>query len=175
VGLEPIFDHADTVLEEMVSDGVITTAELSRMTLKAHPRRRHDLLEPFERSGQFRHLIVEDFQMSEVSDGAWNQYKRDRDKEALATRRALFFRSIFVPSLACALSPQRSENGDARDGFADQVEQRLKRHLASRPTEMRTRVQTMLLAKSPVGGGARPYDHHAARVDQRGHGPPRRG
>ena len=75
--------------------------------------------------------------MSEISDCAWNQYERDRDKEALATRRALFFRSIFVPSLACALGPQRGENGDARDGFADQVEQRLKRHLASRPTEMR--------------------------------------
>ena len=56
VGLEPIFDPANTVLEEMVSDGVITTGELSRMTLRAHPRRRRDLLEPFERSGQFRHL-----------------------------------------------------------------------------------------------------------------------
>ena len=147
VGLEPIFDHANAALEEMVADGVITSEERSRMTLQAHPRRKRDLLAPFERTGEFQQLSVEDFAMSEVSDAAWDQYARDRDKEALTTKRALFFRSIFVPSLACALSPARAGNGEALATFADQMDQRLKQRLASQPAEMRSFVQTILLSK----------------------------
>jgi hypothetical protein len=147
VGLESIFDHANAALEEMVADGAITSEERSRMTLSAHPRRKRDLLAPFERTGEFQQLTVEDFAMSEVSDAAWDQYARDRDKEALTTKRTLFFRSIFVPSLACALSPARAGNGEALAIFADQMDQRLKQRLASQPAEMRSFVQTMLLSK----------------------------
>ena len=147
VGLEPIFDHANAALEEMVADGVITSEERSRMTLQAHPRRKRDLLAPFERTAEFQQLSVEDFAMSEVSDAAWDQYARDRDMEALTTKRALFFRSIFVPSLACALSPARAGNGEALATFADQMDQRLKQRLTSQPAEMRSFVQTILLSK----------------------------
>ena len=147
VGLEPIFDHADAALEEMVADGAITSEERSRMTLRAHPRRKRDLLAPFERTADFQQLTVEDFAMSEVSDAAWDQYACDGDKEALTTKRTLFFRSIFVPSLACALSPARAGNGEALAIFADQMDQRLKQRLASQPAEMRSFVQTILLSK----------------------------
>jgi hypothetical protein len=147
VGLEPIFDHADAALEEMVADGAITSEERSRMTLRAHPRRKRDLLAPFERTGEFQQLTVEDFAMSEVSDAAWDQYACDGDKEALTTKRTLFFRSIFVPSLACALSPARAGNGEALAIFADQMDQRLKQRLANQPAEMRSFVQTILLSK----------------------------
>jgi hypothetical protein len=63
--------------------------------------------------------------MSEVPDLAWAQYERDQNVEELATKRALFFRSVFVPSLACALNTGRAANGDAFANFEDQVEQRL--------------------------------------------------
>jgi hypothetical protein len=147
VGLEPIFDHANGALEEMVADGTITFEERSRMTLRAHPRRKRDPLAPFERNRKFQQLTVEDFAMSEVSDPAWDQYGRDRDKDALTTKRTLFFRSIFVPSLACALSPARAGNGEALATFADQMDQRLKQRLARQPAEMRSFVQTILLSK----------------------------
>jgi len=146
-GLEPIFDHANAALEEMVADGTITSEERSRMTLRAHPRRKRDLLAPFERNGKFQQLTVEDFAIYEVSDAAWDQYSRDRDKEALTTKRALFFRSIFVPSLACALNPAGVGNGETLAIFADQLEQRLKRRLASQPAAMRSLAQTILLSK----------------------------
>jgi hypothetical protein len=147
VGLEPVFDHANAALEEMVADGVITPEERSKMALGAHPRRKRDLLAPFAGEGKFQQLNVEDFAMSEVSDAAWDQYDRDRDTEALASKRALFFRSIFVPSLACALNPARRSNGEAPRTFADQLEQRLRRRLASHPAAIDSFVQTILLAK----------------------------
>lgn len=147
VGLEPLFDHANVALEEMVSDGEITSGERARMVISVHPRQMRDLLAPFERNGKFQHLAVEDFAISEVTDAAWDQYDRDRDKEALATRRALFFRAIFAPSLACALSPARAGNGNSPGIFADQLEQRLKRRLASHDAAMRSLAQSILLAK----------------------------
>jgi hypothetical protein len=147
-GLEPLFDHANGVLEEMVADGAITSQERSRMALRAHPRRTRDLLAPFARNGKFAQLNVEDCAMSEVQDAPCDQYLRDQNEEALATKRTLFFRSIFVPSLACALNPTRARDGESPGSFADQLEQHLKRRLASHPTEMRTFVQTILLAKS---------------------------
>jgi hypothetical protein len=147
VGLEPIFDHANAALEEMVADGAITSEERSRMTVRAHVRRKRDLLAPFEHSEKFQQLTVEDFAMSEVSDAAWDQYARDRNKDALTTKRTLFFRSIFVPSLACALSPTRAGNGDALATFADQLEQRLKLRLTNPQAAMRSFVQTILLSR----------------------------
>jgi hypothetical protein len=147
VGLEPIFDHANAALEEMVADGAITSEERSRMTVRAHPRRKRDLLAPFEHSEKFQQLTVEDFAMSEVSDAAWDQYARDRNKDALTTKRTLFFRSIFVPSLARALSPTRAGNGDALATFADQLEQRLKLRLTNPQAAMRSFVQTILLSR----------------------------
>lgn len=149
VGLEPLFDTSNAVLGEMVADGAITSEERARMTLGVHPNRERDRLVPFEKAGEFQQLTVEASQMSEVSDDAWEQFELDRDSDALATRRALFLRSVFVPSFVCALNPERAGNGVSRVAFADQLEQRLKRRLLSRPVEMRTLAHTILLAKRP--------------------------
>lgn len=146
-GLEPIFDRANEVLEEMVADGAITSEERSRMVLASYPRRKRDLLAPFVGNGRFQQLSVEDFEMSELAEPAWTEYQRDGDKEALAAKHTLFFRSIFVPSLASALVRVRAGDAAAAGTFGDQVEQRLKRRLASQPAATRSFVQTIVLAK----------------------------
>ena len=148
VGLEPLFNQANAVLEEMVADGAITCEERSRMTIRVHPCRQRDRLAPFQSNGEFQQLTVEHSQLAEVSDAAWEQFVCDRDNDALAARRSVFLRSIFAPSLACALSPVRAANGASRAVFADQLEQRLKRRLLSQPAEMRTFAHTIVLAKA---------------------------
>jgi len=99
-GFTHLFDEANAALEEMVTDGTITSEERSRMVLGSYPRRKSDLLAPFAANGKFRQLTVEDCEMYELPDAAWAEYQRDGDKEALVTKHVLFFRSIFVPSLA---------------------------------------------------------------------------
>jgi hypothetical protein len=148
-GIEPLFDHANAALEEMVVDGAISADERFQMTLAAHPRRRRDLFEPFDLNGTFQQLRVEDFAMSEVADGAWLQYDRDGDKDALATKRALFFRSVFVPSLAGGLrSESDGSNSQRQAAFADELEHRLKRLLTSYCAPIPNFVQTVVLAKT---------------------------
>ena len=147
-GLEPIFDAANAVLGEMAADGTITSEERSRMALGTLPRRKRDLLVPFGGHGEFQQLTVEELQMFEVPDAAWIDYQRDGEKQALAAKQALFFRSIFVPSLASALVRVGARDAEVLGAFGGQIEQRLKARLLSQPPSTRSFVQVMVLAKA---------------------------
>jgi S-adenosylmethionine-dependent carboxyl methyltransferase len=57
-GFENIMDQANAVLAEMVADSAITAEERLRMVIRAHPRRKRDLLAPFARDGHFQHLEI---------------------------------------------------------------------------------------------------------------------
>ena len=146
-GFENIMDQANAVLAEMVADGALMAEERARMVLRAYPRRKCDLLAPFARDGHFQHLTVEDFEMSALPDGAWTDYERDGNKEALATKQALFFRSVFMPSLASVLDRVRLGDAEALRIFGDRLEAGLKRRLASQPAAMHSFVQTIVLAR----------------------------
>jgi hypothetical protein len=147
-GFEHIFQQANAVLAEMAAAGEITADERSRMIVGAYPRRKRDLLAPFAANGKFRQLTVESCEMFELPDAAWTDYQHDGDKEALTSKHALFFRSIFVPSLASALVRVRDGDSEALATFSNQIEQRLKRRLASQPAPMHSFVQTIVLAKA---------------------------
>jgi hypothetical protein len=146
-GFENIMDQANAVLAEMVSDGAITAEERARMALGAYPRRKSSLLAPFAHDGHFQHLTVEEFETSVLLDAAWNDFERDRNKEALAAKHALFFRSVFMPSLASALTSVRAGDADALGNFGDRLEAGLKRNVASQPRAMHSFVQVIVLAK----------------------------
>jgi hypothetical protein len=142
VGLEDLFNQANDALAELVAAGHITADARARMAVGAHPRSRSQLLAPFSSAGQFCGLSVEHCELSKVPDPAWADYKRDGNKEALVKRQTLFFRSIFVPSLASTLADEK-----ARHAFADSFEQTLRRRLAERPSPTHSFVQTIVLAK----------------------------
>jgi hypothetical protein len=65
----------------------------------------------------------------------------------LATKHALFFRSVFMPTLASALDRVRSGDAEALRVFGDRLEAGLKRRLASQPAAMHSLVQTIVLVK----------------------------
>jgi hypothetical protein len=65
--------------------------------------------------------------MSPPSDAEWNDYERHGNREALATKHALFLRSVFMPSLASALTLVRAGDTEALRIFGDQLEVGLKR------------------------------------------------
>jgi hypothetical protein len=142
-GFEPLFDHANEVLAEMVADGSIAGEERERMVLGAYPRRRSQLLESFNTDSEYCGLTVEGCELSVLSDAAWADYERNGNKDALVRRHVGFFRAIFVPSLATALADSQT-----RQSFADEFEQRLARRLADRPAPYHSFTQTIVLAKT---------------------------
>jgi hypothetical protein len=144
---ENIMNHANAVLAEMVAEGELTAAERARMTLKAHPRRTSDLKAPFAGEGVFQDLTLEEFEMSTLPDAAWADYQQDGNKQSLATKHTLFFRAVFMPSLASALDGIRSGDAEALRIFGDRMEGRLKGRLATEPAAMNSFVQIIVLAK----------------------------
>jgi hypothetical protein len=144
-GLAMLFDQANKTLAEMVNAGEIRADERERMVLGTYPRRRCELLAPFQTDGQFQHLTVEHCELFSLPDPAWPDYKSDRNADALATRHALFFRSVFVPSLALSLS--RAHDPGQRHIFADRLENRLKGRLSREPMPFDSFVQIMVIAK----------------------------
>jgi hypothetical protein len=141
-GFESLFNQGNEALAEMVAEGTITNDECERMVLGAYPRRKREILAPFGVDGQFMGLTVERCDLFGLSDPAWADYERDANKELLANRHTGFFRSIFVPSLASALTDSAK-----RQVFADALDQKLKQRMMDQPAPLHSFVQTMLLAK----------------------------
>ena len=147
-GFADLMDHANTALQEMVEDAAITADERAGMVLGSHPRRKREVLAPFANDGNFQRLILEDYAESELPDSAWTEYQNNAGAEALARKRALFFRSTFMPSLASALTRVRDGDREALRAFADRLESGLTRRLVSRPAPAELVLQTITLAKS---------------------------
>ena len=151
-GLEDLMDHANAVLAEMVHEGALRPEEREQMVLGSYPRRRCDLLAPFQADRQFRDLSVEACDLFSLADAIWADYERDGNNEARATRQALLFRSIFVPSLALSLT--EAHDAEQRRIFSDRFENGLKRRLATQPAPLHSFVQTLVVAKR----GSAPID-----------------
>lgn len=146
-GFEPLFDHLNATLAEMVEVSAITANERAAMVVAAYPRRKRDLFAPFASSGMFQGLTVEGFEMFALQDAAWADYERDGNKEAWAAQHASFFRSAFTPSLGSALAHVRSDDAEALRIFGDRLEDGLKRHLATEPAALHSIVQAVVLAR----------------------------
>lgn len=147
-GFESIMDHANEVLSDMVREGAITTEERGEMTIGAYPRQKSELLAPFGEHGEFQGLRVESLEVSSLRDAAWEQFERDADREGLAAKHALFFRPVFMPTLAGALPRVRAGEEGALGSFGDRLERGLKERVARQPAPMHSLVQTIVLAKA---------------------------
>jgi hypothetical protein len=141
-------DSANAVLEDMVEEGAITAGERAAMVLGAHPRKKREVLAPFAKDGYFHRLSVENYDELGLTDAAWTEYQNAGDKEVLASKRALFFRSTFMPSLASALKRVRDGDREAIAAFADRLESGLTRRLINNPAPANILTQIITLAKS---------------------------
>jgi hypothetical protein len=81
-----------------------------------------------------------------VPDAAWIEFQRDGDAPTFASKRAGFFRAVFVPSLAQALAPTRSAEG--RQEFVDRLEEGVRRRIASAPASLQNMVGIVVLNKN---------------------------
>ena len=145
-GYENIMDHANATLADMVVEHAITAAERARMVIGVWPRARRDLLAPFAREQRFSGLRVEHCETNTLVDAAWADYQRDGNAGALANKHALFFRTIFAPTLAGAL--ERNRDAERLRDFSDRIELGLKQRLLNRPEPITSLVETIVVAKN---------------------------
>jgi hypothetical protein len=143
-----IADHVDAVISNMVAEGAIDADERARMVIAGWQRSEPEYLAPFKYNGGFRGLTVEHCQSAGRADLVWEQFQRDGDADAFASKQAAHFRATFVPSLVNALT--HAHDGEACRTFADRIEYGLKQRLLREPTAYSARVDTIVIAKSPT-------------------------
>jgi hypothetical protein len=145
-GFLDLMDDANAALAEMVVDGTISQHEREGMTLGSYPRSTSELLAPFAHGGQFQELTVESFKTFANPDSVWEAYELDGDREALAAKHAMFFRSTFVPSLAQALASTR--NASEISAFADRMQMHVHHRRRDHPAPIDMVVQVLVVAKA---------------------------
>jgi hypothetical protein len=91
--------------------------------------------------------VVTDCELLDVPDAAWIDYQRDRDRQVLASRYAMFFRSVFAGSLASAITRVRAGDDQALRAFAGRLTHGLTQKLAGDPSPINSFVQVMVLEK----------------------------
>ena len=144
-GFGTLMDQANAALSDLVTARVITTQEREQMALAIYPRSESDLRSPFSRDGQYHGLTVEHCTTFPLPDTVWEEYLRDNDAEALAKKRAGFFRAVFAPSLAQALSPERPP--ETRLEFLAALEDGLRARMVSHPVPADNLVRIVAVAK----------------------------
>jgi hypothetical protein len=120
-----IWDHANEELADMANDGAISVEERRRMVLPVWPRRIVDLVAPFGESARFDTLMLKH-----------------------AETQTVFFRSIFIPTLATAVDRVRAGAAEAYTAFADRLTQGLERRLRAKPAHMHSLVHTLVIQKA---------------------------
>jgi SAM dependent carboxyl methyltransferase len=144
----PLMDDAKEVLAEMERERAISAEERERMVLGAWARRKRDLTEPFAGVDAFQSLIVEECETEALPDAAWVEFERDGDRRALAAKHAAFFRAVFAPSLAAALTRVSSGEAGAFEAFADRLQRGLRERRAANPAPIHSLVQVAVFAKT---------------------------
>jgi len=144
-GFASMMDHANAELFDLVKARVISAEERGRMTIAACPRREQDLLAPFASDGRFHGLTVEHSSSLSVPDAAWIEFQRDGDAPTFASKRAGFFRAVFVPSMSQTLALTRDV--EERRIFADRLEDGVRRRIASNPASLENMVGIITLYK----------------------------
>jgi len=144
-GFVTLMDQANVVLSDLVARKIVGTQERDQMGLAIYPRSEAELLAPFSRDGKFNGLTVEQCVTLPVPDKVWEEYMRNKDAEALARKRAGFFRAVFAPSLAEALQPNRSPQ--ERADFLAALEDGLRARMVSHPAPADNLVRIIVLAK----------------------------
>jgi hypothetical protein len=143
-GFEPIMDDAVSVLEEMVSAGVVTADERQRMVIGAWPRSCAELLAPFANDGVFEGLEATACEISALEDEVWSRWGADGDLAAVASRQAQFYRTVFAPSLALSLAGGPGRHAD----FSARLEEGLRNRRVAAAQPINSFVSMIAISKT---------------------------
>lgn len=108
-------------------------------------RGRADFLAPFDASGCFGDLRLEEIEMFCGGDRIWDDFTRDHDAKAFGARWAAFSRASVFPTLAAALDGGQAD--PRMETFVARLEGAMAAQLAAAPEPMPIPLARMLFAK----------------------------
>jgi hypothetical protein len=147
-GAEGLVDLANTVLQQLVKDGVLSPEEYNEMAIPTYYRKAQEWKEPFSADSDIaQSLALDRFEEFVLPDVYLERFEQDGDAEAFAQTYTGFFKAAFEPCLFVSLSDKRTP--DDRQRVIDSFSKRLQSALAKDPKSYSCRwvIQLMLISK----------------------------
>ena len=144
-GYRPLLSAMMDGLDELVTDGLLTDDEVTRMCVPTVGRRAADFAAPFAPSGRFERLEIERLEIFDAEDRFWARYRIDSDAAAFGARWAAFARASVFPTLSNALA---GGNADPRaTEIFDRLEAVVAQRLTAAPEQMQIPLAHVVLFK----------------------------
>lgn len=145
-GYRPLLDAIVGVLDQQVRDGLLTRAEVARMTIPVLGRSEKELRAPFAPAGRFESLTIERLEIFDAEDRFWSQYLLDGNAAALGAQWATFTSAAIFPALATALAG--GVTGARATDFVRSLEAGVAARLAGNPQQVQIPLALVVLAKA---------------------------
>lgn len=150
-GAEGLTDLANSVLQQLVKEGVLLVGEYEAMAIPTYYRTAEEWKEPFTSNldvGQSLALSLDYFDEMRLPDVYLEQFEQSGDREAFAEAYTGFFKAAYEPCLFVSLSTTRTPQD--RQHVLDLFSQKLRPALAKDPQKYSCRwvLQLMLIAKA---------------------------
>jgi hypothetical protein len=150
-GAEGLIDLANTVLQQLVKDGVLYCSEYEQMAIPTYYRTAEEWKEPFTPDSNFAQtlaLSLDHFEETRLPDVYLEQFEQDGDAQAFTESYTGFFKAAFEPCLFVSLSGTRTSQN--RQQVIDLFSERLHFALAQDPQRYSCRwlLQLMLISKT---------------------------
>jgi len=150
-GAEGLIDLANSVLQELVKEGVLFASEYEGMAIPTYYRTAEEWKEPFTSASNAARrlpLSFDYFEEIRLPDVYLEQFEQSGDAEAFAEGYTGFFKAAYEPCLFVSLSNSRTPQD--RQHVIESFSQRLQSALAKDPQKYSCRwvLQLMVISKA---------------------------
>jgi S-adenosylmethionine-dependent carboxyl methyltransferase len=130
-------------LLDLVAEGFISDAEMRRMVIPTVGRSREDFLTPFQETGRFTGVTLEEFEIFYGEDRIWKEFEEHGDADRFGKLWAAFSRASVGPTLASVLEDRAVRAAD----FLARLESKMAARLAATPEKTSIPLAKMVLVK----------------------------
>ena len=150
-GAEGLIDLANSVLQQLVKEGVLFASEYERMAIPTYYRTAEEWKQPFTSDSDVAQrlpLSLDYFDEIRLPDVYLEQFEKSGDAEAFAEAYTGFFKAAYEPCLFVSLSDSRTPQD--RQHVIDSFSHRLQSALLKDPQKYSCRwvLQLMLISKT---------------------------
>jgi SAM dependent carboxyl methyltransferase len=118
-------------LQDMGSDNLLSSEELTRITIPIGLRTLDEVRAPFERSGEFVGLRIQHCELVKIADPFWEEFQQTGDAHHLASRQADTMRAWSGPTIFGLIDHARNRHALVDElfaRFAERVRSAPRRH-----------------------------------------------
>jgi hypothetical protein len=146
-GGEPLYELANSILQQLVGEGLLREHEYRAMTVPTYHRTLEEFADPITNGPLRDRLVLEDQSQETMPDPLWEQFGAAGDVEAFAELQTAWFRAWSAPSLFRHLADDRTP--ESRQEVTEDFYRRMRLGIVAKPAAARCawKLAVLLIAK----------------------------